>query len=171
MHAFSDKWIRRFLGLAGSFASWSKDPSTQCGAVIIDHNRHIVGAGYNGFPPDVPDREDWLNNRDIKYNLVKHAEENAIRNARGSVKGCVLFVTHPCCPECAQHVCDDGIYEVHWPEPTPEWEERWRDRLAESARIFKREGVRTFSHRMPFSVDLLQKTSDDTTQAQNRSST
>lgn len=171
MYAFSDKWIRRFLELAGSFALWSKDPSTQCGSVIVDCNKHIVGVGYNGFPAGVEDREDWLADRDIKYSLIKHAEENAIRNARGSVDGCILFVTHPCCPECAQYVCDEGIREVHWIEPTPEWAERWRERLQDSKEIFRREHVLTFSHPLPFSVDSLQKTSDYKTQESNRSPT
>lgn len=153
MYAFSDKWIRRFLELAGSFASWSKDPSTQCGAVIIDASKHIIGVGYNGFPPEVEDRPEWLADREIKYNLVKHAEENAIRNSRGSVEDCILFVTHPCCPDCAQYVCDEGIREVHWPEPSVEWAERWHDRLEHSKKIFRKAGVQTFCHPMPFSVD------------------
>lgn len=169
--AFSDKWTRRFLDLAGSVALWSKDPSTRCGAVIVNPNRIVLGMGYNGFPPNVEDRPEWLADREIKYNLTKHAEDNAVRNASRNVEGAILFVTHPCCPECAQFVCDEGIKEVHWPEPTPEWEERWRDRLKESARIFRREGVPTYSHRLPISVDSQQIPADDKTQESHRTST
>ena len=31
-----NKWSHRFLDMAALVASWSKDPSTKCGAVITD---------------------------------------------------------------------------------------------------------------------------------------
>ena len=46
-----EKWDRRFLRLAREVASWSKDPSTKVGAVLVDPlDNTIVSLGYNGFP-------------------------------------------------------------------------------------------------------------------------
>ena len=46
----STKWDNRFLVLAKLIGSWSKDPSTKVGAVIVDEDNKIVSLGYNGFP-------------------------------------------------------------------------------------------------------------------------
>ena len=35
-------WDRRFLELASVVGSWSKDPSTKVGAVIVNENKQIV---------------------------------------------------------------------------------------------------------------------------------
>ena len=35
------KWDKRFLELAKLVGSWSKDPSTQVGAVIVDDNKKL----------------------------------------------------------------------------------------------------------------------------------
>lgn len=48
-------WPQRFLELAQLVASWSKDPSTQVGAVIVDANRRVVSLGYNGPPRGTSD--------------------------------------------------------------------------------------------------------------------
>jgi deoxycytidylate deaminase len=44
------KWDLRFLELAKLVASWSKDPSTQTGAVFVGRDNGIISVGYNGFP-------------------------------------------------------------------------------------------------------------------------
>ena len=44
------KWNRRFLKIAREGATWSKDPSTQVGAVIVDQDQRVVSLGYNGPP-------------------------------------------------------------------------------------------------------------------------
>ena len=45
---FSDKWNKRFMELAFLVASWSKDPSTKTGAVIVGPDKEIRSTGYNG---------------------------------------------------------------------------------------------------------------------------
>lgn len=117
------------MKLAQEVASWSKDPSTQCGAVIVDHDRHIVGTGYNGFPMHIPDCPAILNNREAKYKLVIHAERNAIDNSRGSVADCILYVTHPCCVDCAQYIIDSGIRTVAM-KYDPVFAQRWNSEEA-----------------------------------------
>lgn len=49
------KWDSRFMDLARLVAGWSKDPSTQVGAVIVDPDKRIVSTGFNGFPRCVND--------------------------------------------------------------------------------------------------------------------
>ena len=79
-------WDKRFLELASVVGSWSKDPSTKVGAVIVNENKQIVSMGYNGFPRGV--RDDYrLENRETKYNLIVHAEANAIIHAKESLEG------------------------------------------------------------------------------------
>ena len=51
------KWDNRFLELAKLIGSWSKDPSTQVGAVIVDNNNRILSIGFKGFPKGVEDSE------------------------------------------------------------------------------------------------------------------
>ena len=45
------------FNLAKHIGSWSKDPSTKVGAVIVDDKNRIVSVGYNGFPRGVEDSE------------------------------------------------------------------------------------------------------------------
>ena len=40
----------RFLRLAREVSTWSKDPSTKVGAVIVGDNGQVISQGYNGFP-------------------------------------------------------------------------------------------------------------------------
>ena len=82
----STKWDDRFLVLAKLIGSWSKDPSTQVGAVIVDNKNRIVSVGYNGFPRGVEDSEKRLCNRQEKYDIIVHAEVNAIAFANKSVE-------------------------------------------------------------------------------------
>ena len=52
----SNKWDIRFLEMAKLVASWSKDPSTQVGAIAV-RNRTVIAQGYNGFPRGVDDHQ------------------------------------------------------------------------------------------------------------------
>lgn len=120
-----NKWDERFLELAQVVSSWSKDPSTKVGAVIAD-KKHIVSVGFNGFPPHVEDRDEWLNERETKYKLIIHAEINAILNSNRSVAGCTLY-TYPLfpCPDCSKHLSASGITRVVSRVASLEAAERW----------------------------------------------
>jgi dCMP deaminase len=136
------KWERRFLQLAKHIAEWSKDPSTKCGAVIVDMNRKIVGIGYNGFPRGVKDDSWRYDTRDAKYPFIVHAEANAILNANNSVENCELFVWPlPPCNECAKLIIQSGIRNVYAPRLTGERETRWTDSCAYSGIMFEEAGV------------------------------
>ena len=41
--------------MAQLVASWSRDPSTQCGAVIVRPDKTVAAVGFNGFPRGADD--------------------------------------------------------------------------------------------------------------------
>ena len=86
-----NKWDERFMKLAEHVASWSKDPSTKVGAVIVDEQHRIVSLGSNGFPKGIAD-DTRLDDRAKKYEIVVHAEINAILFANKPVGNCTLYV-------------------------------------------------------------------------------
>ncbi len=49
-HPVSLKWIRRYFKIAEQVSSWSKDPSSKIGAIIVGDKGQIISQGYNGFP-------------------------------------------------------------------------------------------------------------------------
>lgn len=126
-------WQHRFLDLARHVSLWSKDPSTKVGAVIVDHQKRVVGIGYNGFPRGVSDSTERYNERAVKYKLIVHAEVNAILNATKSVERCELFLWPlMSCSVCIGHVIQSGITHIHFPEhklysPYRDVADRWRD--------------------------------------------
>lgn len=123
----ADKWDRRFIRLAQHIANWSKDPSTQVGCVIVGDSREIRSTGFNGFPRGVDDTRVRYENREMKYPLICHAEENAIMHAARigvSVNGCAAYATWPSCSRCVRSLIQAGICEVVYPQC--EIPERWR---------------------------------------------
>ncbi len=127
-------WDVRMLHLARHVAGWSKDPSTQVGAVIARPDRTIVSVGFNGFPRGVDDRQDRLEDRGTKLQLVVHAELNAILTARQIVEGFTIY-TWPImpCSHCAGAIIQSGLKRVVAPDHIPE---RWRDSMMLSLDIF-----------------------------------
>ena len=125
----SEKWDKRFLALASHIAGWSKDPSTQVGCVVVGPDREIRSTGFNGFPRGIEDSSARLENRELKYPLICHAEENAIMHAARigiSLKGCTAYVTWPPCSRCARSLIQAGVDEVVYPTES-EIPERWGD--------------------------------------------
>jgi dCMP deaminase len=106
-------WDIRFAQLAKLVSLWSKDPSTKVGSVIVRPDKTIASVGFNGFPKGVPDSAEWYANRDIKYKVVKHAEENAILFSHEVLEGYTLYVYPlPPCSSCAGDIIQRGIKRV-----------------------------------------------------------
>ena len=120
-------WQGRFLNLAKSVSTWSKDPSTKVGAVIAQHKR-VVSVGYNGFPAGTSDDERLYLNREEKYRRVVHAEANALLFAKGDTKYAEVYV-YPLvpCSNCMAMLINAGVGEIFAPVPTPEQLSRWGD--------------------------------------------
>jgi dCMP deaminase len=133
-------WDERFLKMAELVASWSKDPSTQTGAVIVDKDNRVVSVGYNGFPKGVEDTEERLNNRELKYKMIVHCERNAMLFAQRNLEGCKLY-TWPfmSCAPCAAQVINAGIKEVIAPKSD---NPRWKADFDLSTQLFEEAGVK-----------------------------
>lgn len=108
-----NKWTKRYLDLAEHISSWSYDPSTKVGAVIVDQKKRVVSVGYNGFPRNVEDSIERYTDRNTKIKLVCHAEQNALDNSPHSIEGCVLYSTLCPCNSCAKSIIQRGINEIH----------------------------------------------------------
>jgi dCMP deaminase len=120
------KWDLRFLDMAKLVASWSKDPSTQTGAVIVRPDRSVASVGFNGFPHKMSDDPALYANRDEKYSRVVHCEMNALLYADEKVNDFWLY-THPfiSCDRCFVHMAQAGITRFVAPCATPAQLERW----------------------------------------------
>ena len=131
-------WDKRFLALAQHVSTWSKDPSTKTGAVIVN-GRRVVSLGYNGFPQGMPDLPELYENREEKYSRVVHCEINALLFVARSVRGCTLY-TWPflSCDRCFVQMAQAGIMRFVAPQASPEQLERW-SKSFERVRRYARE--------------------------------
>lgn len=120
-------WDARFIALCELVASWSKDRSRHCGAVIVDDRNAVVSLGWNGFPRGLDDTVEARHERPAKYLWTEHAERNAIYNAAsqgGRVRGCRIYLQWYPCADCARAIIQSGIREVVCFEP--DWEDpKW----------------------------------------------
>ena len=135
-----NKWDIRFMQLAEHIASWSKDPSTKVGAVIVDHRHRILSLGFNGYPQYIPD--DDLHDREKKYAKIIHAEMNAILFAQRELSGCIIYVWPMApCSQCASAIIQSGIECVVTRKATPEQYERWGDKIKLTEEMFESANV------------------------------
>jgi dCMP deaminase len=127
------------LELAKHVSSWSKDPSTQVGAVIT-FGKKVLSVGYNGFPADVEDKPEWYSDRDKKLSLIEHAEINAWKTINETwLWKCTLY-TYPYlpCSRCAEEFSKSGISRVVSLKNT---EPRWEDSINDGKKILSAKGV------------------------------
>ena len=110
-------WDEYFMATAVLMASRSNCERLNVGCVIVTggvRKNRIVAAGYNGHLPGTPHVSRL---RDGHEQATVHAEQNAIADAarRGSsVEGCVAYVTHYPCINCAKILAAAGIAEVRY---------------------------------------------------------
>lgn len=142
-----DHWDIFFLKqVAVTYASKSKDRSTQVGAVITSGDDHaVLSTGWNGFPRGVNDDVEERHLRPDKYIWTEHAERNGIYNAarRGiPLLGSTLYSTlMPCC-DCARAAIQSGIVRVVTNEP--DWSDQHRNDASkhhQSLEMFREAGV------------------------------
>lgn len=132
-------WHQRFLSLARHMSTWSRDPNRQVGAVIVRPDKTVATMGFNGFPRGVADSDERYNNRDLKNEMVVHAEMNAILHAREPLHGYALYVWpfHPCA-RCAAAIIQSGIKQIY----TVPWEtSNWGETIRIARSMFDEAGV------------------------------
>lgn len=106
-----------FMRIAVEVSSRSKDPNTKVGSIIVDEEKRIVGAGYNGMVRG--SNEDfftWNSEGEwtqTKYPYVIHAELNSILNSNvADLKQCKIYCTLFPCNACALAIAQKGIKTV-----------------------------------------------------------
>jgi dCMP deaminase len=110
-------WDEYFMATAVLISSRSICERLQVGCVIVtggERKNRLVAAGYNGFLPATPHVSRV---RDGHEQATVHAEQNAVADAarRGSsVEGCVAYVTHFPCINCAKILAAAGIAEIKY---------------------------------------------------------
>ena len=138
----SDKWDSRFIELANSIATWSKDPSRGVGAVIVSPMRQVLATGYNGFPRGVEDHPDRLE-RPVKYDLTVHAEMNAIiQCARNGISpvGATMYSSFSPCIHCTLSIVQAGIQRVVT-RTIERGDEHWNASIDKSIAMFEEVGI------------------------------
>ena len=111
--------------MAKLVSTWSKDPSTKVGAVIMDMKHRVISTGFNGYARGVRDCEDEKRNAEIRNLKTIHAEINAVTFANQDLSDCTIFVyaSHPC-TNCAAVIIQSGIRRVVTAKPSVE-PNRW----------------------------------------------
>lgn len=133
------KWDFRFLDLAHLVSTWSKDPSTKTGAVIVAPDKRVLSVGYNGFPRGVLDHEARYADREQKYKIIVHCERNAMLFCRESLAGATLY-TYPflSCGACAGMMIQAGIVRHVAPKSD---NPRWAEHVQPTVQILAETGI------------------------------
>lgn len=139
------KWDIRFMKQAKSWAlECSKDPSTKCCAIFVKDINKQISMGYNGLPSNIQDYAQRLEDRDVKYKLTLHAEENAHIFAEGrSLRGATIY-TWPfqSCAHCAALLVQIGIHRAVSIAPSADILSRWGKDIHLAQEIFHEASVR-----------------------------
>ncbi len=101
-----------YMGLAFVVSTRSKDPSTQCGAIIVGENNVPISMGYNGVPRKIDDNDvDW--SRSDKYDFIDHAEENALHHGRyHNLEKATIYISALPCKRCMKSIVRHEIERV-----------------------------------------------------------
>lgn len=137
----SQTWDERFMFIAHEIATWSKDPSTKVGCVLVDDRRRIIGTGYNGFPRGVSDDPARYQDRPTKYLMVQHAEVNAVLQAVAGTEGATAYVTHHPCSSCAGVLIQAGIARIVTNTPSSDLESRFKDSFKAARTMLSEAGI------------------------------
>lgn len=112
------KWDTRLCELAKFVSEWSKDPNAKVGAVVFSTRGGDISVGYNGFPMGVEDSADRLEDKEIKLELIVHAEQTALIAAGSRAQGGTVYVWgKPACARCEGAIIQPGIKRVVAPSP------------------------------------------------------
>lgn len=133
---------KKFIVIARSIASLSKDQSTKVGAIALGAAGEIRATGYNGMPRGCYDDTKSRQLKPEKYLWFEHAERNLIYNAARvgtPLEGCTLIVTplFPCM-DCARAIVQSGFVRVI---AEAEKNPRWAESNAMARKLFDEVGI------------------------------
>lgn len=145
-------WDQLFMGMAYLTSAKSHDPRTRVGSVIATEDNMIVSVGYNGLPRGVAYSTAILST-ERKYDVMAHAEENAILNSNRTAQSlidCKLYVNLLPCNVCARLIIQSGIKEVvvdqnsqkFYIETSEKGENYWEESFKITKSLFSETGVK-----------------------------
>ena len=116
-------WDQTWITVATAVSKRSQCVNRQVGAVIVDEGNRPIAVGYNGPPANMATSglcsgfcpRGGSQNRTGSYeNCVSvHAEANALLFAdRRLFQAATIYVTNPCCWDCAKLIANSGISRV-----------------------------------------------------------
>lgn len=136
----------QMLRLAQHVSTWSKDPSTKVGAVIVRDGRALA-LGYNRFPEGHPDTDEFYADRNYKLAHIVHAEVWALNQLpKGAAAGGTVYTSFPCCDACMKALGEAGIVRAVSPPLSAEgrsveWFKEWRARISRASEVANRYGI------------------------------
>jgi dCMP deaminase len=146
---YQNKQTRDYLHQAYRLAaSFSSDPHTKLGAVLVNSQGRVIGTGANSLPKDVRITADRFE-RPKKYSFIEHAERNAIyhacRNGESPVEG-TLYCPWFACADCARAIIQAGITTVigHKQMFDHVGEYHWSETIAFGNEMLEEAGVKTY---------------------------
>ena len=118
---FKDRpsWDDYFMATAVLLSTRSPCARLHVGCLLVsggDRSNRVIAAGYNGYLPGTPHVSRV---REGHEQATVHAEQNAVADAarRGSsLEGCIVYVTHYPCINCAKILAAAGIVEIRYRE-------------------------------------------------------
>jgi dCMP deaminase len=123
-------WDQYFLSLCKLVSLRSKDPDTQVGCVIVDHEQKIIGTGYNGHVSGT----DFTFEKPYKYTFMIHSEENTLLNStKSDLSDCTMYCTLFPCEHCTLLICQKKIKKIIYLE--------YREKYSISKQIFDTCGI------------------------------
>lgn len=109
-------WDQFYLKLAQEYSKRATCPRASVGCVIVNEDRRLIAAGYNGSPPGLPHCDDvGCDIIDNHCKRVLHAESNALLYAakKGvSVEGATAYLTITPCYDCFKLLVSAGIRRI-----------------------------------------------------------
>ena len=133
----------KYMGIAKAVSALSKDPSTKVGCVAVNSDGIILSVGYNGFPRGVSDDPHRYADRETKYKLISHSEQNLVAQAAYtgvSLKNSTVILSglYPC-SSCAKSLIQAGVKKIITPRPDANL--RWSEDAAWSKILFDEASV------------------------------
>jgi dCMP deaminase len=104
--------------------------------------RQVLATGYNGLPRGFEDQPERLQ-RPVKYDLIVHAEMNAIiQCARNGISpvGATLYSSFSPCIHCSLSIVQAGINRVVT-RAIEKGDEDWSDSIEKSVVLFEEVGI------------------------------
>lgn len=137
---------RYFLGHARAMSLLSPDPSTKCGAILVNQNGSVTSCGWNAFPDRCEHSPDLYANRELKYARVVRAEIRAILNCNERPIGYTMFTwppsIGPSCSRCAASIIQSGITSVIFCyKKEAEYTSRWVDSIKIGLSMYNEAGI------------------------------